>query len=103
MSQVLGRREISLLYCIFGILLMTNDGKNSLSCSLSVPPAELSKGHVITQPGRPNEIIIGAQCMEQWIVMDAMRYPQHERDRFEHQGFVSNMRFGSLKLHVGPR
>jgi len=47
--------------------VVTDNGKNPLSGSLSVPPAELSKGLVVTRLSRLNKIILCAQGNEQWL------------------------------------
>jgi hypothetical protein len=95
-SQVSVGAEQGLLQGIFGILMVTDDGKNSSPDSLSVPPAQLSKGLVVTRLSRPNKIIIGAQCIQQWIVMAAMRRHDREWGCFEPPSFVSSTRFRSL-------
>ena len=77
-SQVRVGAEQGLLHCTFGILLVTDNGKNPLSGSLGVPSAELSKGLVVTRLSRLNKIIIRAQSIDQWLIMTVARRPHCE-------------------------
>jgi hypothetical protein len=72
-SQVRVGAEQGFLHCIFGILVVTDNGKNPLLGSLSVPPAELSKGLVVTRLSHLHKIIIRAQCNGEWLIMAAAR------------------------------
>jgi hypothetical protein len=95
-SQVRVGAKQGLLHCIFGILLMTDNGKNPLLGSLSVPPAELSKGFVFTRLSRLHKIIIRAQGNGEWLIVAVARRPQCEWYSFESLGFVSSSRPVSL-------
>jgi hypothetical protein len=48
LSQARVGAEQGLLHCIFGIVLVTDNAKNPSPDMLGVPPAELSKGFVVT-------------------------------------------------------
>jgi len=74
-SQVRIGPEQRFLHCIFGILLVTDKGKNPSLGSPSVPPAELSKCLVVTRLSRLYKIIIRAQYnRERLIIAAARRY-----------------------------
>ena len=94
-SQIRVGAEQGLLQGIFGVLLVTDDGKDPLSGNLSLPPAELSKGLVVTRLSRLNKITLRAQGNDQWLMAVARR-PHCEWVRFEYPGFVSSALPGSL-------
>src|ERR1700760_1947914 len=91
--------EQGLLHCIFGILMVTDNGKDPSSGSLTMPPAELRKGPVVTRLSRLNKIVIRAQGHDQWLIMAVARRPHCECDRFESPGSVSSTH---PKLHLAP-
>jgi hypothetical protein len=89
-SQVRVGTEQGLLQSIFCILLVTDNGKNPLPGNLSMPPAELSKGFVVTRLSRLHKIIIRVQGNGEWLIIAVARLPQCEWGRFESPGFVSS-------------
>jgi hypothetical protein len=94
-SQVRVGAEQGFLHCIFGILPVTDNGNNSLSGSLSVPPAELSKSLVVTRLSSVDKIIIRTLDKDRQFRMAAVGRLFCECPRFEPPGFVSSLRHGS--------
>jgi hypothetical protein len=75
---------------------MPDDGEKFLSGNLNVPPAELSKGLVVTGLSRLKKIIIRAPGNDQWHIMAVARWHHCEWGGFECPRFVSSSRPGSL-------
>ena len=84
---------------IFGVFLLTDNSHDLLSGSPGVPPAQLSKGIVVTRLSRLDKIIIRAQSSGRSLILVGKGRPHFERNRCESAGFIASIYHRFLLLH----